>query len=128
MAERIRLGNANEFPQVIEDMLIGFIDESMVEIDHLFEEEAGIIVDKLRTRSRKRTGRYAKGWKKKRQPNGVFLIHNPTHYQLAHLLEKGWYRPEDGAHALGDGIIAATFAESEENLKQKLKQYGKLEE
>lgn len=47
----------------------------------------------LRSTSPKRSGKYRKGWKvKKAFENSVsarYTVHNATHYQLTHLLEKG---------------------------------------
>ncbi|PED15864.1 hypothetical protein CON01_01625 [Bacillus thuringiensis] len=51
------------------------------------EEVADIAVEKLRQGSPKKTGAYRKGWRKKKEGNGV-VIHN-TQGQLTHLLEKG---------------------------------------
>jgi hypothetical protein len=45
-------------------------------------------VKKLKERSPVRTGAYAAGWRRKKVGTAQ-VIHNATHYQLAHLLEKG---------------------------------------
>ncbi|MCQ6307428.1 MULTISPECIES: HK97 gp10 family phage protein [Bacillus cereus group] len=51
------------------------------------EEVADVAVNKLKQNSPKKTGAYRKGWRKKKEDNGV-VIHN-TQGQLTHLLEKG---------------------------------------
>ncbi|SCB00763.1 Uncharacterized protein BWINRA5_04200 [Bacillus mycoides] len=51
------------------------------------EEVADVAVDKLKQSSPKKTGGYRKGWRKKKEGNGV-VLHN-TQGQLTHLLEKG---------------------------------------
>ncbi|HDX9512372.1 TPA: HK97 gp10 family phage protein [Bacillus cereus] len=51
------------------------------------EEVSDVAVEKLRQGSPKKTGAYRKGWRKKKEGNGV-VIHN-TQGQLTHLLEKG---------------------------------------
>ncbi|HHK5543752.1 TPA: HK97 gp10 family phage protein [Bacillus thuringiensis] len=51
------------------------------------EEVADVAVEKLKQKSPKKTGAYRKGWRKKKEGNGV-VIHN-TQGQLTHLLEKG---------------------------------------
>ncbi|PGV62782.1 hypothetical protein COD96_28160 [Bacillus thuringiensis] len=51
------------------------------------EEVSDVAVEKLRQKSPKKTGAYRKGWRKKKEGNGV-VIHN-TQGQLTHLLEKG---------------------------------------
>ncbi|MCU5207241.1 HK97 gp10 family phage protein [Bacillus cereus group sp. Bc252] len=57
------------------------------ELTNAQEDVADIAVDKLRQNSPKKTGGYRKGWRKKKEDNGV-VIHN-TQGQLTHLLEKG---------------------------------------
>lgn len=42
----------------------------------------------LRATSPKRTGKYGKGWRAKKDGT-AWIIHNATRHQLAHLLEKG---------------------------------------
>ncbi|CUB53064.1 hypothetical protein BN2127_JRS10_02127 [Bacillus subtilis] len=51
------------------------------------KEVADVAVNKLQQNSPKKTGAYRKGWRKKKEGNGV-VIHN-TQGQLTHLLEKG---------------------------------------
>lgn len=51
------------------------------------EEVANLAVSKLRQSGPKKTGAYRKGWRKKKEGNGV-VLHN-TQGQLTHLLEKG---------------------------------------
>ncbi|PGA00444.1 HK97 gp10 family phage protein [Bacillus wiedmannii] len=51
------------------------------------EEVADVAVSKLRQSGPKKTGAYRKGWRKKKEGNGV-VVHN-TKGQLTHLLEKG---------------------------------------
>ncbi|MEB9442246.1 HK97 gp10 family phage protein [Bacillus cereus] len=51
------------------------------------EEVSDVAVEKLKQKSPKKTGAYRKGWRKKKEGNGV-VIHN-TQGQLTHLLEKG---------------------------------------
>lgn len=45
-------------------------------------------VSDLRSTSPIRKGKYARGWRKKKQ-GSAYVIHNATAYQLTHLLEKG---------------------------------------
>ncbi|KAB7675343.1 HK97 gp10 family phage protein [Bacillus sp. B1-WWTP-T-0.5-Post-4] len=51
------------------------------------EEVSDVAIEKLKQKSPKKTGAYRKGWRKKKEGNGV-VIHN-TQGQLTHLLEKG---------------------------------------
>ncbi|PEU33203.1 hypothetical protein CN387_31260 [Bacillus cereus] len=51
------------------------------------EEVADVAVEKLKKGSPKKTGAYRKGWRKKKEGNGV-IVHN-IKGQLTHLLENG---------------------------------------
>ncbi|MEC2552607.1 HK97 gp10 family phage protein, partial [Bacillus tropicus] len=51
------------------------------------EEVADVAVSKLRQSGPKKTGAYRKGWRKKKEGNGV-VVHN-IKGQLSHLLENG---------------------------------------
>ncbi|MED3540657.1 HK97 gp10 family phage protein [Bacillus toyonensis] len=51
------------------------------------EKVADVAVEKLKQGSPKKTGAYRKGWRKKKEGNGV-VLHN-TQGQLTHLLENG---------------------------------------
>ncbi|PFA93893.1 HK97 gp10 family phage protein [Bacillus thuringiensis] len=51
------------------------------------EEVADVAVEKLKQGSPKKTGAYRKGWRKKKESNGV-VVHNKKG-QLTHLLENG---------------------------------------
>ena len=52
------------------------------------EVVANNLVSDLKENSPKNTGKYAKGWRKKKEGNG-FIVHNALKPQLTHLLEKG---------------------------------------
>lgn len=80
-------------------------------------------VQKLRSTSAKRTGRYARGWGVKKICGGMgidtVIIRNRTDYQLTHLLEKPHLiRNKKGTYGYteGDGRIKAV----EEWAKQEL--------
>ncbi|MGG0260673.1 HK97 gp10 family phage protein [Bacillus mycoides] len=57
------------------------------DLENEIDEVADIAVSKLRQSGPKKTGAYRKGWRKKKEGNGV-VLHN-TQGQLTHLLEKG---------------------------------------
>ncbi|MBR3279651.1 MAG: HK97 gp10 family phage protein [Lachnospiraceae bacterium] len=66
-------------------------------------------VQKLRNTSPKDTGKYAKGWKikKERGRDGIetVTVHNKTNYQLTHLLENGHVvRNAKGTYGRTNGI------------------------
>ncbi|UNP78291.1 HK97 gp10 family phage protein [Bacillus nitratireducens] len=56
-------------------------------LENEIDEVADIAVNKLRQSGPKKTGAYRKGWRKKKEGNGV-VIHNRKG-QLTHLLENG---------------------------------------
>lgn len=82
-------------------------------------EEAGKMAAKMiRQRSRVRTGAYKKGWKADvdQDETGVSCtVHNRTHYQLTHLLEKGHkIANQSGTYpgqVPGDDVIASVAEE-----------------
>ncbi|EJR67526.1 HK97 gp10 family phage protein [Bacillus toyonensis] len=53
------------------------------------------LVDELRQKSPKKTGKYSKGWRKKKDGNAV-IVHNALKPQLTHLLEKGHAKASGG--------------------------------
>ncbi|MGR2746479.1 HK97 gp10 family phage protein [Bacillus sp. N6] len=63
---------------------------------HLIEEDLEVakeevsknLVDELQQKSPKNTGKYRKGWRKKKVGNAI-VVHNALKPQLTHLLEKG---------------------------------------
>ncbi|PFS71185.1 hypothetical protein COK56_29605 [Bacillus cereus] len=58
------------------------------------EEVADVAVGKLRQSGPKKTGAYRKGWRKKKEGNGV-VVHN-IKGQLTHLLENGHAKASGG--------------------------------
>ncbi|AJQ57912.1 prophage pi2 protein 37 (plasmid) [Bacillus thuringiensis serovar morrisoni str. 4AA1] len=59
------------------------------------EEVADNLVDELKQKSPKNTGRYSKGWRKKKDGNAI-IVHNALKPQLTHLLEKGHAKANGG--------------------------------
>ncbi|PGX31020.1 hypothetical protein COE33_09285 [Bacillus anthracis] len=59
------------------------------------EVVANNLVSDLKEKSPKNTGKYAKGWRKKKEGNG-FIVHNALKPQLTHLLEKGHAKVNGG--------------------------------
>lgn len=71
------------------DRLLTAYDEKVQQVtDQVFQEVAKDTVAKLKSSSPKKTGKYASGWKAKKQGQSDIVVHN-THYQLTHLLENG---------------------------------------
>ena len=72
--------------------------------------------NKLKKRSKKKTGEYAKGWKasKPKPIEGIgvsSVIYNATKPSLTHLLEKG-HAKVNGGRVDGDGVIAQVYEEA----------------
>ncbi|UUE91742.1 HK97 gp10 family phage protein [Bacillus cereus] len=59
------------------------------------EEVATNLVDELKQKSPKNTGKYRKGWRKKKDGNAI-IVHNALKPQLTHLLEKGHAKANGG--------------------------------
>lgn len=64
------------------------------EVKQVSDEVTKDGVKELKATSPKDTGRYAKGWTRKKQGEG-YVIHNKV-YQLTHLLEKGHAKRSGG--------------------------------
>ncbi|MDZ4567464.1 HK97 gp10 family phage protein [Bacillus cereus] len=62
------------------------------EVEEKLEVEKKVVannlVDELKQKSPKNTGKYRKGWRKKKVGNAI-VVHNALKPQLTHLLEKG---------------------------------------
>ncbi|MGG3116476.1 HK97 gp10 family phage protein [Bacillus paranthracis] len=59
------------------------------------EEVSKNLVDELQQKSPKKTGKYRKGWRKKKVGNAI-VVHNALKPQLTHLLEKGHAKANGG--------------------------------
>ena len=62
------------------------------ELETAKSEVSDDLVQELKETSPKKTGSYRKGWRVKKVGK-KFVVHNKTHYQLTHLLEKGHAKP-----------------------------------
>lgn len=75
----------------IKEILNDYSNDIQEAITETAEKIAKEGADTLKVTSPKRTGAYRKGWKVKTTKGRDFVkcvIHNKTHYQLTHLLEK----------------------------------------
>ena len=72
-----------------------YVEDEKEIADKIFEEVADDTRDLLKNTSPERTGAYASGWEVKQEKTGLtkdsinYIVCNPTHYQLTHLLERG---------------------------------------
>lgn len=75
----------------IHRLLADYVDGVGEKVEELSEEVAKEAAKKLKATSPRRKtngGNYAKGWRAKKVGT-AWVVHNKTHYQLTHLLEKG---------------------------------------
>lgn len=77
-------GLANEIAKALQ----AYSDEVVEGLEGAKETAAKNAVKKLKKRSPKKTGEYARGWRA-RKVGSAWVVHNATNYQLTHLLEHG---------------------------------------
>jgi len=80
--------NIGSLTSEITKALKSYTKEVEEELEKAKEDISKDAVRKLKATSPKRTGNYARGWRRKKQGKG-YVIHNSTSYQLTHLLENG---------------------------------------
>lgn len=125
MARRRRASNltvdcaSDDFAAIIHD----YMEEHCYDVNDEATKAAGEAGEKaarlLRERSRKRTGKYAKGWRADGEPSSTGVevtVHNKSAPQQTHLLEKDHViRNRKGGPTYGtvrgDGIIASVADE-----------------
>lgn len=81
-----------EFAHEVEFILSSYSDEVTAQVSAAVRDVAIHCLNRIRSTSPKRTGRYAKGWRFKKIVSlagriPTYIIHNATDYQLVHLLE-----------------------------------------
>lgn len=72
----------------IAEIMSQYTEEVEEDIRRLTDEISKEAVKTLKATSPKKTGKYAKGWTRKKEKNG-YIVYNRTKPGLAHLLEKG---------------------------------------
>lgn len=93
----------------ITNALQQYTDEVNAEIERIQNEKSKEAVKELKKKSPDRTGEYARGWRRKKMKGG-YVIHNPSRYQLTHLLEKG-HKGRDGSSVRAIKHISKVDAE-----------------
>lgn len=89
----------DQLANAIQDRLELYAEWTAEELEPIANDIANKASDKLKQTSpkstgKKRSGRYAKGWRVKKQYSKraqawSYVVYNKTDYQLTHLLEKG---------------------------------------
>lgn len=92
--------NISSLASELAKALTDYTDKATDIIKKAIDETAKDTVKELKEKSPKRTGNYAKSWKKKDEYEDSrskrVTIHNEKHYQITHLLEYGYKKTEGG--------------------------------
>ena len=100
----------DELSDAVNAILLSMVDDVKDTVDQAANTAGKETAQKLRETSPRRTGKYAKGWKPKKEAvNGgtVVTVHNKDHYRLTHLLEYGHANVKGGRTPAHPHIKAA---------------------
>lgn len=103
----------------LSSILNGYAKEIKESVKSAQDEVAKEGVNELKSRSPKKSGKYAKDWTTKRDGSKI-IIHNRKHYQLTHLLEKG-HATRNGGRTKAMPHIAPVEQEVIKNYETKVK-------
>ncbi|CYY63068.1 bacteriophage pi2 protein 37 [Streptococcus suis] len=85
-----------DLSQQLAQILSEYSNEIAEEVDSIAEEVAQETIKELRETSPKKTGKYSKGWRKKRLRNGAWVVYSFKYGPLTHLLEFGHIKRNGG--------------------------------
>ena len=128
MNEKISLDKIDLKDQ-LEGILLGYSRDLQEEVNDIVKEVAKEGAKKLRARSPKKSGNYAKGWTvhtstkndSRQFKTTTATIHNKSKPTLTHLLENGHLK-RDGSKVQGQPHIEPTAREVEEELLKKVEE------
>ncbi|MEK3997908.1 HK97 gp10 family phage protein [Bacillus sp. FSL K6-2822] len=89
------MANINDLTNEIARELQRYANVVEEDVEEAQEKVANNLVDELQQKSPKNTGKYRKGWRKKKVGNAI-VVHNALKPQLTHLLEKGHAKANGG--------------------------------
>lgn len=125
MSDRVSI---DAMSSTIQQLLKQYGDDVQKTTNELIPDAADKAVEQIRTKSKKRTGKYAKGWAKKVLKNtrtGVgYVVYNRTEYRVAHLLENSHVvKNKYGSYGTtaGDGVIATAEEDTVEWIDKELR-------
>lgn len=98
------MASIDSFVDEITKALVEYTTEVEEGLEDAKEKSAKDGAKTLKATSPERYGKYAKGWRAKKDGK-AWVIHNATRYQLAHLLEKG-HAKRGGGRVSGQAHIA----------------------
>ena len=105
---------SNDIEREIAAAMRDCIGENEAVLEQRAADAGKAAVKRLKAESRKRSGKYAKGWTSTTDhaslEQGVEVTVHNKQYQLTHLLEKG-HKVKNHGVAPGDGVIAAVAEE-----------------
>ncbi len=104
---------SREISQALKD----YTEEVTEGLEEAKEAAAKNAVKKLKQRSPKDTGDYARGWRAKKMGR-AWVVHNATDYQLTHLLEHG-HAKRGGGRVAGIPHIGPVEEEAIQEYVQK---------
>lgn len=128
---------SNEFAVELSSILHGYGMKITDGVSKAVTQAGKFAVKEVRQNSPKRTGKYAKSWKVKKEKTGVgkrntkVIIHNKDCYQLSHLLENGHAGPHgvgrvegkphieparDAAEKLLEGLVYQSIEEAADDI------------
>jgi hypothetical protein len=117
------MAKIDDITSAIADHLRQYTQEVQEEIKEASNDVTKDGVKQLKRRSPRRTGKYAKGWTRKKQGSG-YVVHNRV-YQLTHLLEHG-HAKRGGGRVHGQPHIRPVeeqmIKEFEERIERVIKQ------
>ncbi|PGW89973.1 HK97 gp10 family phage protein [Bacillus cereus] len=89
------MASINDFANEITRELQRYANVVEEDIKDAQEKVADDLVNELKQKSPKKTGKYSKGWRKKKEGSAI-IVHNALKPQLTHLLEKGHAKVSGG--------------------------------
>ncbi|OYD06061.1 HK97 gp10 family phage protein, partial [Paludifilum halophilum] len=111
------MAKINGLSREITKALETYTEEVTEGLEEAKETVAKSAAKKLKQRSPKDTGDYARGWRAKKVGNG-WVVHNATNYQLTHLLEHG-HAKRGGGRVAGIPHIGPVEEEAIQEYVQK---------